>query len=111
MRSTIALKLRTFGTRAGRLWKFLSLSCAILAFLTIWAALRESFQAVMCVDLQDHHSNYFPQRAIGDIDFKVNAGSNIGDWLTPNAILSRGRLIGTPAHWRLPRRLLSPEYH
>ena len=47
---------------------------------------------VMFIDLQkDYHSNYFPQPRIGDIDFKVNAGFRIEDWLPPTAMLSRGR--------------------
>jgi hypothetical protein len=44
----------------------------------------------MFSDLQkDYHSNYFPQPRIGDIDFKVNAGFRIENWLTPTAMLSR----------------------
>ena len=46
----------------------------------------------MLADLRkDCHSNYFPQPRLGDIDFKVNAGFKIEDWLTPSAMLSRGR--------------------
>ena len=46
----------------------------------------------MFVELKkDYHSNYMPQTRIDDIDFKVNAGFKIEDWLTPTAMLSRGR--------------------
>jgi hypothetical protein len=35
--------------------------------------------------------NYFAQPRIDDIEFKVNDGCKIEDWLTPSAMLSRGR--------------------
>ena len=44
------------------------------------------------IDLQkDYHRQRLSLRRIGDIDFRVNAGFRIEDWITPTAMLSRGR--------------------
>jgi len=78
--------------RAGRLWKFLLFILCDTGIPDNMGSTARELSGVMFVDLQkDHHSNYFPQPRIGDIAFKVNAGFKIEDWLTPNAILSRGR--------------------
>jgi Protein of unknown function (DUF1329) len=78
--------------RAGRLWKFLLFILCDTGVPDNMGSTARELSGVMFVDLQkDYHSNYFPQRRIGDIEFAVNAGFRIEDWATPTAMLSRGR--------------------
>lgn len=60
---------------------------------------------VMCIDLQKTTTvTTFPKARIGDIEFKVDAGCNIGDSLPPTAMLSRGR-----RYMRVPEPIYFPE--
>jgi hypothetical protein len=78
--------------RAGRLWKFLAFYICDTGITDNMGSTAREFAGAVFADLQkNYHTNYFLQPRLGDIDFRANAGFKIEDWLTPSAMLSRGR--------------------
>ena len=78
--------------RAGRLWKFLAFFICDTGITDNMGSTAREFAGAVFADLQkNYHTNYFLQPRLADIDFRVNAGFKIENWLTPAAMLSRGR--------------------
>ena len=78
--------------RAGRLWKFLAFCICDTGITDNMGSTARMFSGSVIADLQkNYHTNIFQQPRLGDLDFRVNAGFKVEEWLTPTAMLSRAR--------------------
>ena len=78
--------------RAGRLWKFLAFCICDTGITDNMGSTARMFSGAVIADLQkNYHTNFFQQPRLGDLDFRVNAGFKVEEWLTPTAMLSRAR--------------------
>jgi hypothetical protein len=77
---------------AGKLWKFFVLFTGETGVSDNAGGKAPDLTGIIFADLQrDNHSNVNFFNKVGDIDFKVNAGLTIEDWITPAAMLRRAR--------------------
>ena len=77
---------------AGKLWKFYVFITGDTGASDGAGGSAPDLTGILFADLQrDQHSNVNFFDKVGDIDFKVNAGLTIDDWITPSAMLRRAR--------------------
>jgi hypothetical protein len=77
---------------AGKLWKFFVFITGDTGVSDNAGGSAPDLTGIVFADLQrDQHSNVNFFNKVGDIDFKVNAGLTIEDWITPSAMLRRAR--------------------
>jgi hypothetical protein len=77
---------------AGKLWKFFVFITGKTGKPDHAGAEAVDLTGILFADLQkDYHSNVSFFDKVGDIDFRVNTGLTIEDWITPSAMQRRAR--------------------
>ncbi|MBI4529160.1 MAG: DUF1329 domain-containing protein [Deltaproteobacteria bacterium] len=77
---------------AGKLWKFFVFITGNTGASDNAGGTAPDLTGILFADLQrDYHSNVNFFDKVGDIDFRVNAGLTIDDWITQSAMLRRAR--------------------
>jgi len=77
---------------AGKLWKFFVFFTGDCGVSDNAGGKAVDLTGIIFADLQrDYHSNVQFYNKVGDLDFKVNAGLTIDDWISPSAMMRRAR--------------------
>ena len=77
---------------AGKLWKFFVFFTGDCGVSDNAGGKAVDLTGIVFADLQrDYHSNVQFYNKVGDLDFRVNAGLTIDDWISPSAMMRRAR--------------------